>query len=87
MISRFLFGGISSAINPLLYSVTADYFPPEKRSFANSVISSANYIGIAISSLTILIIKNFGWRMGYYMMGSLGLIGGTLSLLFIKEKS
>jgi MFS family permease len=61
-ILRFLHGAVSSAINPLAYSLLADYFPQDKRSTANSILSSANFIGIALSSMTIILIKSIGWR-------------------------
>ena len=56
VVMRFLHGAISSAINPLIFSVAADVFPPEKRSMANSILSSASFCGIALSSMTILLI-------------------------------
>jgi MFS family permease len=59
---RFLHGMISSAVNPLAFSLMSDYFPQDKRSTANSIISSGNFIGIALSSMTILLIKAVGWR-------------------------
>ena len=55
-IFRFIHGAISSAINPLAFSLVADYFPPDKRTTANSILSSANFVGIALSSMTILLI-------------------------------
>ena len=61
-IFRFLHGTISSAINPLAFSLVSDYFPANKRSTANAILSSANFVGIALSSMTILLIKNIGWR-------------------------
>lgn len=63
----------------------ADYFPQDKRSTANSILSGANFIGIALSSMTIILIKNIGWRASYCVMGSLGLIGATLATFFIKN--
>lgn len=82
---RFCHGAVSSAINPLAFSLMADYFPPDKRSTANSILSGANFIGIALSSLTIILIKNIGWRASYCTMGALGLVGAIASLLTIKN--
>ena len=78
---RFLHGIISSAINPLTFSLVSDYFPPNKRTTANSILSSANFIGIALSSMTILLIKQVGWRASYMTMGLGGLLGGSLMML------
>ena len=82
---RFLHGTISSSINPLAFSLVADYFPPDKRSTANAVLSSANFVGIALSSMTILLIKAIGWRQSYVTMGSVGLVGALSMLLFVRN--
>mmetsp|Transcript_10536 Transcript_10536/g.17676 ORF Transcript_10536/g.17676 Transcript_10536/m.17676 type:complete len:195 (+) Transcript_10536:364-948(+) len=82
---RFLHGAVSSAVNPLAFSLVADSFPKDKRNTANAVISSANFFGIALSSLTIILIKAVGWRMAYNVMGVCGLVGAALGALFIKN--
>ena len=82
---RFLHGAVSSATKPLAFSLVADYFPQDKRSTANSILSGANFIGIALSSMTIILIKNIGWRASYCVMGSLGLLGAALATIFVKN--
>lgn len=82
---RFLHGAISAAINPLSYSLIADYFPPEKRSRANAILTTGNYLGIALSSISILLIKSLGWRSAYVFMGVLGVIGGVLGFALMKN--
>lgn len=54
---RFLHGAISSSVNPMAFSMVSDFFPPERRTTANSILSAANFVGIALSSMTILLIK------------------------------
>lgn len=84
---RFLHGTISSAINPLAFSLVSDYFPADRRSTANAVLSSANFVGIALSSMTILLIKNIGWRASYLTMGGMGLVGAlAMSLISNPER-
>lgn len=83
-IFRFLHGTISSAINPLAFSLVADYFPPDKRGTANAVLSSANFVGIALSSMTILLIKSVGWRASYMAMAAAGLVGAA-GMAFMKN--
>jgi MFS family permease len=78
---RFLHGAISSSVNPMCFSLVSDYFPPDKRTTANSILSSANFVGIALSSMTILLIKQVGWRASYMAMGAMGLLGSTLLFL------
>lgn len=82
---RFLHGALSSFINPLCFSLLADYFPPDRRGTANSILSSANYLAISLSSMTILLIKNYGWRASYTIMGGFGLVGALLGTLFMRN--
>jgi hypothetical protein len=35
--------------------------------------------------MTIILIKNIGWRASYCVMGSLGLVGAVLATIFIKN--
>jgi MFS family permease len=37
-LSRVLLGFVSSCFNPLGFSIITDYFPPDRRGFANSVV-------------------------------------------------
>jgi len=82
---RVLHAIISSAINPLGFSLIADLFPSDKRSTANSILSSAIYIGISLSSITILLIKNFGWRSSYLAMGGSGMLFAGFIALFMSH--
>jgi MFS family permease len=68
----------------MCYSLVSDYFPPDKRTTANSILSSANFVGIALSSMTILLIKEIGWRGSYMAMGGMGILG-SLMLFFLKN--
>ena len=36
--SRVLLGTVSACFNPFTFSLLSDYFPPERRGFANSII-------------------------------------------------
>ena len=36
--SRVLLGTVSACFNPFSFSLLSDYFPPERRGFANSII-------------------------------------------------
>lgn len=74
-----------SLCNPLAYSLIRDYFPPNKRSTANSIYSSGIYCGNAIASLNIIIIKNFGWRHGYIFTSYLGIALSVISAFILVE--
>jgi MFS family permease len=84
-IMRMVHGCLNSASNPVSFSLIQDYFPPEKRATANSLIQAGNYIGVGVSSLSILLINQFGWRYLYKFMGGLGVIFGIFTMLFVKE--
>ena len=51
---RILQGSLNAATKPLTFSLVSDYVPLENRSTANSLLGSGVYIGIALSSLSIL---------------------------------
>lgn len=82
---RVLHGMLNSSSNPLSFSLIADYFPPENRATANSVIQAGNYIGVGVSSFSILLITQFGWRAQYGIMAALGTLCGICTMLFVKE--
>lgn len=82
---RVIHGMLNSSSNPLSFSLIADYFPPEKRATANSIIQAGNYIGVGVSSFSILLITSFGWRAQYGIMAALGTVFGLATMLFVKE--
>ena len=84
-IMRILHGAISSAVQPLCYSMIADYFPHEKRSRANAILTIGKNFGVAFSSISIIFIKKIGWRAAYSSIGALGVFGGFLSMALMKN--
>jgi MFS family permease len=83
--SRFILGFISSIFNPMSFSLLTDYFPADKRATANSIVQSGNYVGWGLSSISIMAIKNFGWRTTYGFLGSAALAVSALFALFVKD--
>ena len=83
---RVLHGSFNSATSPLSYSLVAEFVPPEKRGTANSILSAAIYIGIALSSLSVMLIKRIGWRATWMFTGGLGIMIGCLAMLLIPNK-
>lgn len=82
---RVLLGITQSICNPAAYSLIRDYFPPNKRATANSFYSSGIYIGNAISSLSIIVIQQYGWRQNYIFMGIIGVCIGVIGILILTE--
>ena len=83
--SRFALGTIGAMFNPMSFSLLTEYFPPERRATANSIIQSGNYIGWGLSSISILLIKAFGWRSTFGILGASACAIGALCVTFVKE--
>lgn len=82
---RVFHGMINSSTNPLSFSIIQDYFPPERRATANSIIHSGQYIGTAMGSISILFIKQFGWRGTYGIMALVSAVVSAMIALIVKE--
>ena len=85
VLMRFMLGGIESACNPASYSLIADYFPPAYRSTANAIETSGSYVGGGLCGIAVIVIKQYGWRTMYKIMGVTGVLMGILTILVIKE--
>ena len=84
-VMRVFHAMMNSASNPLSFSLIADYFPPDKRATANSIIQAGNYLGVGVSSLSIMLISQFGWRASYMVMAAVGAMFGVATMGLIKE--
>lgn len=82
---RVIHGMLNAASNPLSFSLITDYFPKEQRATANSLIQAGNYVGVGFSSLTILLITRFGWRISLGIMAVVGSLFGAATMAFVKE--
>lgn len=82
---RFLHGMLNSSTNPLTFSLMQDYFPIKNRSTANSLIQAGNYVGVGLSSLSILLISQYGWRGMYGFYAAFSIILGFVVMFFVKE--
>ena len=69
---------------PLIATLVHRFFPRDYRGRANSILYSANYIGTAISSLSILLISKFGWRNIYNIMGGFGIFVALITKLLLR---
>lgn len=84
-VMRFLLGFFESAFNPCAYGIIADYFHPDYRTTANSIFNLGIYLGGALSSLSILMISNLGWRNTFKIIGFIGIGSGVAGFFFIAE--
>jgi MFS family permease len=82
---RVAFGIFTSSCNPPALSLLRDYFPKNYRSTVNSVFLFGVYLGGCLSSLSVLFIKEYGWRADYEITGLVGLVSAIIILLFLEE--
>ena len=82
---RFVLGILQSVGMPATLTLIQDYFPPERRTTATSIQNGGMYLGSALSSLSILALKNFGWRSTFKGMACVGMAIASMMLLLIKE--
>ena len=82
---RLLLGIFEAFTGPIAYSLLIDYFPPEKRTVANSFYSLGIYVGAALSNITVIIIEAVGWREAYGIVAIFGITVGVALLVFVKE--
>lgn len=82
---RFFLGIFESIFDPCALSILTDYFPPNQRASANAVLNMGIYLGVGMSSLSIMFIKEYGWRWTYNIIGIIGISCGFLVLIFVKE--
>jgi MFS family permease len=81
----FILGATQSAIKPVIFSLLNDYFPKEKITTANSILTSGSYIGAALNTLCVFMISGYGWRNCYKYIGLFGILIGINVLIFIRE--
>ncbi|KYC28852.1 Major facilitator family transporter [Sterolibacterium denitrificans] len=83
---RVLVGVGEAGGSPPSHSLISDYFPPKKRATALSMYAAGVYIGSALAFLAGgYLLKNYDWRMAFFIVGLPGLILAVLVGLTVKE--
>src|SRR5690606_39041581 len=79
--------GVGEAVGlPANQSVVADYFPPERRATAMSILLLAPPIGAFIGAAGgAMIAQAFGWRAAFVAAAVPGVIFALLAYLFVAE--
>lgn len=79
--------GVGEAVGlPANQSVVADYFPPERRATAMSILLLAPPIGAFLGAAGgAFIAQAFGWRMAFYAAAVPGAVFALLAFLFVAE--
>jgi sugar phosphate permease len=82
---RVAHGALASMVDPLFFAMMAMYFPRSQRGTANSLLQTANYAGISLSSLSIILINSVGWRQSYNLMGFFAIGAAALAALIVRD--
>lgn len=80
-----LLGVFEAFAPPAAYSMIPDYFPPEKRTTANAVLSLGIFVGAGLASITTILIGSVGWRKTYFIVGCFGIFFACIALTFIRD--
>jgi MFS family permease len=81
--ARVFLGVFTASCQAPALSLIRDYFPPNKRSTVNSIYSASTYLGAGLSSLSVIFIKNYGWREDYDITGGIGILLGFILLFTV----
>lgn len=57
------------------------------RATANSIENLGYKIGMGSASLSVLVIREWGWRAHYFLMGAISLVVGLTALIFVRNPS
>jgi predicted MFS family arabinose efflux permease len=88
VMARFFVGVSQSALSPAVYSLLADYFPPEKRARVFSLYASGIFVGVGLSFLIGgSVAELYDWRVAMKTVGWPGLVLVLFGFLLIKEPS
>lgn len=83
---RFLFGAGEAGAFPNASVAIANWFSPETRGRAFGVFSMCSQLGGAMSPLLVLPIQQrFGWRMSFFVFGSLGLVWSVVWFTLFRD--
>ena len=68
-----------------MYSLLRDFFPPSKRVLTTSIVGSTINLGVALSSLSLIMIDFLGWQMAYYITAAYGVFIGIMFFIVLRE--
>ncbi len=85
-LARVFVGIGEAAFAAPAYSLVADFFRPERRGIAFSILGMATYIGqIGGQGVGPLIAQAHDWRMAFFALGCIGLALGLLLPLVVRD--
>lgn len=84
--TRFMFGVGEAGAYPNASSTISRWFPKAQRARASSVVWGASRLGGALSPFLVIPIQNaYGWRMSFFIFGSLGLVWVAIWYFWFRD--
>lgn len=86
LLTRFLFGIGEGLFPASVWKVIGQWFTKKNRATANALILSSVAIGPALTPLLLApVIKHYGWRASFYLLGVIGFFTFLLAYRFIHN--
>ena len=86
LVTRFLFGVGEGLFPASVWKVIGQWFTKKNRATANALVLSSIAIGPAVTPLLLApILKGYGWRAAFYLLGAIGLMTLMLAYRFIHD--
>ena len=87
-VCRLLLGAFETAGQTGAARIIARTLPPRERTFANGLMMSGGSIGAILAPVLMIFLANrYGWRFGFIVLGSLGLIWAAAWLMWFRPKA
>jgi sugar phosphate permease len=86
LVTRFLFGIGEGLFPASVWKVIGQWFTKKNRATANALILSSVAIGPAVTPLLLApVLKAYGWRTAFYVLGAIGVVALLLAYRFIHD--
>jgi ACS family hexuronate transporter-like MFS transporter len=87
-VCRLLLGAFETAGQTGAARIIARTLPPRERTFANGLMMSGGSLGAILAPVLMIFLANrYGWRFGFVVLGSLGLVWAAAWLLWFRPKA
>lgn len=86
LVTRFLFGVGEGLFPASVWKVIGQWFTRKNRATANALVLSSIAIGPAVTPLLLVpVIRTYGWRVAFFVLGAIGLATVALAYRFIHD--
>ena len=86
LVTRFLFGVGEGLFPASVWKVIGQWFTKKNRATANALVLSSIAIGPAVTPILLApVLKTYGWRAAFYVLGAIGLVALLLAYRFIHD--